>query len=347
MKSTLKSKALGIMLSALFIFTTQAAAQSDRCFSHEALHTTRSVDIRSDDSYFARYIAKTERNKIYTVITSKKAALFDSCWIEIGDGWLLRRSDSSVIKPGAFEERSPARRSTTEQNASPTPIPSRCYSYSTAYVTGSINIRSGPGVGNSKVGSANTGESFTVSSSQRNGDYCWLKISRGWIAKTGRVSASKPAATEATNSNIFANLNVQGPSSFKSAINKALSLLKNRAPEWYRYVTAKKTTISPNTRQWPYTVSFSELSINTRNITNIWIGSTHDKDTGILAGVLIHEMCHVYQRDEGRHQGRNDQIKREVECMELQVEAMQQASPGHWFIRKIQDLLRNPSRLYR
>lgn len=328
MKSTLKSKALGIMLSALFIFTTQAAAQSDRCFSHEALHTTRSVDIRSDDSYFARYIAKTERNKTYTVITSKKAALFDSCWIEIGDGWLLRRSDSSVIKPGAFEERSPARRSTTEQNASPTPIPSRCYSYSTAYVTGSINIRSGPGVGNSKVGSANAGESFTVSSSRRSSDYCWLKINKGWIAKTARVQSTKPAPPP-----IQMNLPpIEGNTQFRQRIEAAYRYIARRSAYWLNYVTtARASRISAD-----YLILGAGQTRGSTRVIEInataFLSPSH---TAELAGVLIHESCHLHQWDQGkRSYGGSRIVELEKECYGVEADALAGIAPGHARIRR-------------
>ena len=341
-------KALGIILSAFFVFTAQG--QTDKCFLHKALYTTRPVEIRSGDSYFAGSVAKTTRNKTYDVLESRKAALFGSCWIKISDGWLLRRADSSAIRPKVPTRQTPTpdtSATTRDAEARPTTTGKRCFPNNTAYITGGMNIRENPSASSAKVGSAIAGQSYYVSQSQRDDSYCWLKVSDGWIAWTKRVTPNKPTTastvTRTTSSHIFADLTVQGPPSFKSAINKALSLLKRRAPSWYNYVVAKRTVIKPNTRRFPFTVSFTELG--GAQSGTLWIGSTHDKDTGILAGVLVHESCHVHQWDDGRHAALG-RIGREIECMELQIKAMQQASPGHHFIRRIQEVLRDPSALY-
>ena len=347
-----KSITLTVMLSALFLFVAHAPVSADdRCFLHKSLYTTRPVDIRSGDSYAAGSVAKTTSNKTYTVLESRKAALFGSCWIKISDGWLLRRADSSVIRPRTPPRQTPTPATITSTTAKdtgerPTATSSRCFPNNTAYITGGMNIREKPSVSSAKVGSANAGQSYYVSQTERGDKYCWLKIRNGWIAWTGRVTPNRPADRSTTTTSTTTSVsysNVDGPAYFKAAVNKALNLLKRRAPKWYNYVIAKSPPIKPNTRRFPFTVSFTELGGT--NSRTLWIGSTHDKDTGILAGVLVHETCHVHQWDDGRHAvlGR---IGREVECMEFQVEAMQQASPGHFFIRKIQGVLRDPSVLY-
>lgn len=334
-------KMLSVILGAFFMFAVQTTGQSDSCFPHKALFTTRPVEIRSSDSYLARMLGKTTSNKTYTVFESKKAALFNSCWIKINDGWLLRRIGSNIIRSGVPEIHTPK----------PTPTPrgddtvsttstNRCFFHARAYLTGNMNIRKSPNATSEKVGSAQAGQSYYVMSSQQGDTYCWLKIGGGWMAKTGRVSSSKPAATTMSSRHVFADLTVQGPASFKSAVTQALNLLKSKAPSWYNYVIAKRTSIKPNITEFPTTVSFGHPVTG-----EILIGSTHDKDIGILAGVLVHETCHVHQWDDGRHHSLG-RIGREIECMEFQVEAMQQATPGHHFIRKIQELLRDPSVLY-
>jgi hypothetical protein len=209
-----------------------------------------------------------------------------------------------------------------------------------------MNIRERPSASSAKVGSAKAGQSHHVSQTEQGDTYCWLKVKDGWLAWTGRVTPNRPANRRTTTISTTTSVpysNVQGSAYFKSAVNKALSLLKRRAPKWYNYVIVKSPLIKPNTRRFPFTVSFTELGgVNSRTL---WIGSTHDKDSGILAGVLVHETCHVHQWDDGRHAALG-RIGREVECMNFQVEAMQQTSPGHWFIPKIQNLLQDPSVLY-
>ncbi len=55
-----------------------------------------------------------------------------------------------------------------------------------------MNIRERPKVNSTKVGNALAGESFEVLESRQGETYCWIKISRGWMAKTALVSATKP-----------------------------------------------------------------------------------------------------------------------------------------------------------
>ena len=57
---------------------------------------------------------------------------------------------------------------------------------------GAMNVRDAPNVSARKVGGARAGETFTVLESQLGATYCWLRIERGWMAKTGNVSASQP-----------------------------------------------------------------------------------------------------------------------------------------------------------
>ncbi|MDE2857460.1 MAG: excalibur calcium-binding domain-containing protein [Chloroflexota bacterium] len=68
-----------------------------------------------------------------------------------------------------------------------------CFLYDTAYVTGAMNIRSGASVNSEKVGLAQPG-AYAVLGSAQGASYCWLNISGGWIAKTQRVSGTKPVS---------------------------------------------------------------------------------------------------------------------------------------------------------
>ena len=73
-----------------------------------------------------------------------------------------------------------------------TPAETSCYRHQQAWITGAMNVREQPGINARKVGSAGTGESFPVLESRQGDTYCWLRISRGWMAQTAFVSATKP-----------------------------------------------------------------------------------------------------------------------------------------------------------
>ena len=55
-----------------------------------------------------------------------------------------------------------------------------------------MNIRERPDVSSRRVGGAQSGQSFAVLESRQSGDYCWLRINRGWMAHTAYVSAAAP-----------------------------------------------------------------------------------------------------------------------------------------------------------
>ena len=74
----------------------------------------------------------------------------------------------------------------------PTVAARPCYGEKQAWVTGEMNVRERPTVSSNKAGTAQAGESFEVLESRQGETYCWLKISRGWMAKTELVSRTKP-----------------------------------------------------------------------------------------------------------------------------------------------------------
>ena len=69
-----------------------------------------------------------------------------------------------------------------------------CFASDTAYLTGAMNIRSQASVNGSKIGLAQPG-SYAVAGSAQGLSYCWVNIGTGWIAKTARVSATKPVSS--------------------------------------------------------------------------------------------------------------------------------------------------------
>ena len=84
--------------------------------------------------------------------------------------------------------------STFTPPSTPTPNLPSCYPHSQAWVTGTMNVRERPSANAQKVGAAHAGESFSVLESRPGDTYCWLRINKGWMAKTALVSATKPQA---------------------------------------------------------------------------------------------------------------------------------------------------------
>ena len=301
-----------------------ARVPDDSCFAYKSLYTTQPTDIRSSNSRFSDVIRKMVVNRTYTVFDSKKDSFFGSCWIKIVGGWILRRPIGSAIKPGEYEKK------TTTASATPTTRTStdtsnRCYLSNKAYITGAMNVRSGPSTSNSKVGTANLGESFNVSDSQRGDDYCWIKISKGWIAKTGRVSSTPPptAARRSPNaSGVGIPPVTEGGSAFKSAVQAAYSRLR-RSAKWYSYViNARPASIGTLAPQ--HSMRGGRLDQGRRQIelNTIYIGHPLE-----ASAVLVHESCHIYQMDQGRLHTQPANTS-EIECYGVELEYLLDMAPG-------------------
>ena len=82
----------------------------------------------------------------------------------------------------------------------PTIAQSDCYPNDIAYVAGGLNVRERATTDSQVIATARSGDSFTVSLSQQGEQWCWLKISRGWIAKTSRVRSTAPSNTSPSQS---------------------------------------------------------------------------------------------------------------------------------------------------
>ncbi len=137
------------------LMTGNASAQSNNsCFPHETLYTTEPIDMKGSDSRFSATRGKTKAFQVYRVLEAKKDSLFSSCWVRISGGWMLRRPTGSVIRPESPTQQSTSKSTTTSSNTTSSTASSKCYAGSKAYITGSMNIRSGPSTSNSKVGSA-------------------------------------------------------------------------------------------------------------------------------------------------------------------------------------------------
>ena len=99
----------------------------------------------------------------------------------------------------------------TEPLPTRTPTAPSCYHNQQVWVTGDMNVREQPSINAKKVGSADAGESFNVLESRQGDSYCWLRVNRGWMARTALVSATKPQ--------------VRVPSSAGSGVRQALNTL--------------------------------------------------------------------------------------------------------------------------
>lgn len=314
------------------IYSAQPSSSLDEsCFPYKTLHTISPVDIRDDREYRARWVGKTVAWQAYSIYETSRVVSSGSCWIKISTGWVLRVVNSNTIRPGSPNRPSNTRTITTSN------IGSGCYTSADAYITGNMNIRSGPSTGHSKTGLALAGESHPVSKSEQGNSYCWLKIAKGWIAKTGRVSATKQIAYTPSATNMTDLPSVEGGELFRAKISKAWNYLRDKSSKWFSYVVSANFSLIQESWRTGISTSSRRLEIvDTRSYTG---------DIVVLSSIFIHEACHVYQWNQGRWQDLSLR-QRESECYQKQVEAVSQYAPGSQsYIDELRRYAENPPHL--
>ena len=156
-------------------------ASDEGCFAYSAATVAGNMNIRAEASITGARIGVALPGT-YALIGSEQGATY--CWLNIGDGWIaktasVRGTNASVPQPTSQD---PAR---------------TCFLHDIAYVTGAMNIRAQPSVNSAKIGLAQP-DTYAVSRSAQGESYCWVNIDRGWIAKTQRVSGTKPVVSRSS-----------------------------------------------------------------------------------------------------------------------------------------------------
>lgn len=68
-----------------------------------------------------------------------------------------------------------------------------CFPSDTAHLMALMNIREEPSASSEKLGVAQAG-TYDVKASVQGDTHCWINLADGWIARTARVSGTKPSA---------------------------------------------------------------------------------------------------------------------------------------------------------
>lgn len=131
---------------------------------------------------------------------------------------------------------------------------------------------------------------------------------------------------------------IEGAPAFVARVEVALDMLKNSAPDWYAYTIneLKHIVESNESERGVYTKlrSFSLASSLTKSRDDAEVES----DVVWLAGVLVHEACHVYRDKAGLEPGG---LVGERACLQVQITALQQVDPRARFMNYLSRLLTN------
>jgi len=137
-------------------------------------------------------------------------------------------------------------------------------------------------------------------------------------------------------------LRIEGSERFLNEVNSALDLLKARAPHWYAYTVAGYDWIlevpdlvwishPPDVSVWLFPPDFG------------YYGNTIG-----FAGVLVHEACHLYQRQAYLQLGAPPELlamveglEAERECFAKEIEAVEDIAPNYYGLPSMRNTLAN------
>ena len=274
---------------------TDAREAQETCYPYSDAIVTRDTTLRRNSYTVASpHDERARVGNTFDVLGSKQ--FLSNCWVETTAGWLI----ATAIKP-----------------SDPVLVadsPASCHQGRTAYLTGRMNIRRQATVASEKTGVAEAGQSFEVTEAHQGENWCWLKISKGWMADTKFVSYDI----------IDVLPPISGEDWFKDKIVRAFEFLSSKSTRWFNYTVPKIQAIRPD----------PDLETNARVIAptgKVTVGTSFirriGRDFAMLASTLVHEACHVHQWESGKRSFLGWDL--EKECYTLEATALSQISPRH------------------
>ena len=148
---------------------------------------------------------------------------------------------------------------------------------------------------------------------QCNSDEDWM---RGWLAFE-HFQCNLPSVTQV--------LAIQGGAGFVSQITDALHLLRETAPQWWKYATSGLDRIVQDLSSDVPGVNVESRTFRLDYTNHIPSGyeATHTFD---LASMLVHEACHVHRYDSGLESGG---LPGESDCLSKEVEVYNALDPNN------------------
>ena len=247
--------------------TTDTQAAQDNCYPYDDAIVTRDTTLRLSPRVASPHDELATVGETFEVLGSNHYGFH--CWVETITGWLI----GAYLRPSDL--------STAADS------PSSCYEGHWTYVTGTMNIRESHTTASPVVGQAHAVESYKVTKSHQGETWCWLQISKGWMALTSYVS----------NDIIDVLPPIKGDEQFKNKVVRAFEFISGKSPRWFGYTVPKIQEIRPD----------PDLEANARVVAStgrVTISSNFIRENGrdfaMLASTLIHEACHVHQWDRGK-----------------------------------------------
>ena len=188
---TVRRFVIAIFAGLLLCATAAAQSAAETCSSRATAYARSTSAIRQSPSHTAAAVRSTTRGEKLDIASSQRHGPW--CWLQVDDGWIIDSGTALSANPLGEEE--PA---TTVSAGTTVASGGSCFSGSVAYISGSMNIRASATTSSAVTDSARAGDELAVTDSRRGQTWCWLKVNRGWMAKTSRVHAQRPTGAVAS-----------------------------------------------------------------------------------------------------------------------------------------------------
>ena len=138
------------------------------------------------------------------------------------------------------------------------------------------------------------------------------------------------------------DVRIIGGARFVGQVEAALDLLKARAPAWYAYTIKELKTINAV----PEGIVGVDVNLRVFHLppNHAYLHNNANLDDALvwLAGVLVHEACHIYRDKEGWAYGTAfERFREEVFCQTVQIQALDVFDPKKRFHDYLGELLKD------
>ena len=136
------------------------------------------------------------------------------------------------------------------------------------------------------------------------------------------------------------SVEIDGSDEFKLRMHQAFAMLKDRAPVWYAYAISGLDRIREVSDLMPAGVYPDERRFD-ETANEVFVDAPGEAPVVWVAGVLVHEACHVHLHEAGLFTVWGSRPEEEKACTEVQLIATDIIDPTDYYHDYLQTLIDN------
>ncbi len=136
------------------------------------------------------------------------------------------------------------------------------------------------------------------------------------------------------------SVQIDASDEFKLRMYRAFALLKDRAPVWYAYAISGLDRIREVSELMPAGVNVVDRRFD-EVTSEVFVDSPGEAPIVWVAGVVVHEACHVHLHEAGLFTAWDSRAEEEKACTEVQLIASDIIDPTNYYNDYLQSLIDN------